>query len=195
MKKIKLLILFLLINSSIFADEWHVIKDSNNLVRFTSSTIILDFDGTTNNIDGYIYWEGKEIFSGKNEIYFEVDLNTVKTGNGKRDRDMREDVLETEKWPITYFKGSFIKVEKKDNQNIYSVKILGKMFVHGVEKEIEIPGEIKIEDGVMTVESKFSIYLNDYDIEAPSLLAFIKVAEEIKLKLNFKLKQTMEKEN
>lgn len=195
MKKIKLLILFLLISSSIFADEWHVIKDSNNLVRFTSSTIILDFDGTTNNIDGYIYWEGKEIFSGKNEIYFEVDLNTVKTGNGKRDRDMREDVLETEKWPITYFKGSFIKVEKKDNQNIYSVKILGKMFVHGVEKEIEIPGEIKIEDGVMTVESKFSIYLNDYDIEAPSLLAFIKVAEEIRLKLNFKLKQTMEKEN
>ena len=195
MKKIKLLFLFLLINSSIFADEWHVIKDSNNLVRFTSSTIILDFDGTTNNIDGYIYWEGKEIFSGKNEIYFEVDLNTVKTGNGKRDRDMREDVLETEKWPITYFKGSFIKVEKKDNQNIYSVKILGKMFVHGVEKEIEIPGEIKIVDGVMTVESKFSIYLNDYDIEAPSLLAFIKVAEEIKLKLNFKLKQTMEKEN
>ncbi|MCH7827779.1 MAG: YceI family protein [Bacteroidetes bacterium] len=122
-------------------------------------------------------------------------MNTVKTGNGKRDRDMREDVLETEKWPITYFKGSFIKVEKKDNQNIYSVKILGKMFVHGVEKEIEIPGEIKIVDGVMTVESKFSIYLNDYDIEAPSLLAFIKVAEEIKLKLNFKLKQTMEKEN
>ncbi|MCH7827864.1 MAG: hypothetical protein IIC75_07850, partial [Bacteroidetes bacterium] len=83
MKKIKLLFLFLLINSSIFADEWHVIKDSNNLVRFTSSTIILDFDGTTNNIDGYIYWEGKEIFSGKNEIYFEVDLNTVKTGNVK----------------------------------------------------------------------------------------------------------------
>ena len=195
MKKIKLLILFLLINSSIFADEWHVIKDSNNLVRFTSSTIILDFDGTTNNIDGYIYWEGKEIFRGKNEIYFEVDLNTVKTVNGKRDRDMREDVIETEKGHINNFKGSFIKVEKKDNQNIYSVKILGKMFVHGVEKEIEIPGEKKIVDGVMTVESKFSIYLNDYDIEAQSLLAFIKVAEEIKLKLNFKLKQTMEKEN
>jgi polyisoprenoid-binding protein YceI len=195
MKKKKLLILFLLISSSIFADEWHVKKDSENLVKFTSSTTILDFDGTTNNIDGYIYWEGEKIFSGKNEIYFEVDLNTIKTGIGKRDRDMREDVLETEKWPVTYFKGSFIKVEKKGNQNIYSVKISGKMFIHGVEKEMEILGEIKIESGVMNVESKFSIYLKDFNIEAPSLLAFIKVAEEIKLKLNFKLEQTMENDN
>ena len=195
MKKKYILILILLISSSIYADEWHIKKDADNLVQFTSSTIIFDFDGTTNNIDGYIYLEGKEIFSGKNEIYFEVDLNTVKTGIGKRDRDMREDVLETEKWPITYFKGSFIKVEKKGNQNIYSVKILGRMFVHGVEKEIEIPGKIKIENGVMDVESKCSIYLNDFNIEAPSLIAFIKVAQEIKLKLNFKLEQTRENDN
>ena len=69
------------------------------------------------------------------------------------------------------------------------------MFVHGVEKEIEIPGKIKIENGVMDVESKFSIYLNDFNIEAPSLIAFIKVAQEIKLKLNFKLEQTRENDN
>jgi len=32
--------------------------------------------------------------------------------------------------------------------------------------------------------------LKDYNIEAPSLLAFIKVAQEIKLNLNFKLEQS-----
>jgi len=186
----KILFLFLIIVKPTFADEWHVKKDAKNLVKFTSTTTVLDFDGTTNNIDGYFYWDGKEIFTGKNEIYFEVDLNTVKTGIGKRDRDMREDVLETKKWPTTYFKGSITEFNK--NGNKYSVKVIGKMFIHGVEKEIIIPGEIKIENGIMNIQTKFSVYLKDFNIEAPSLLAFIKVSQEIKLDLNFNLEQTKE---
>jgi len=193
MKLFRFILLFLFVANLTFADEWHVKKDENNIVKFTSSTTVLDFDGTTNNIDGYIYWEGKEIFTGKNELYFEVELNTVKTGIGKRDRDMREDVLETDKWPVTYFKGSFINVEKRGN--IYSIKVSGKMFIHGMEKELTIPGEIIIGNGEMEIKTKFSIFLKDYNIKAPSLLAFIKVAQEIKLNLNFKLEQTREKDN
>jgi len=193
-KLLKLFLFIALVNIT-FADEWHVKKVESNIVKFTSSTTILDFDGTTSDIDGYIYWDGKEIFRGKNELYFEVDLNTVETGIGKRDRDMREDVLETDKWQTTYFKGSIIKAEKDELTNTYKVKVLGKMFIHGIEKEIEIPGNIKIENGIMTVITNFSIYLKDYKIKAPSLLAFIKVAEEIKLHLKFQLEKTKEKNN
>ncbi|PJA99410.1 MAG: hypothetical protein CO128_03715 [Ignavibacteriales bacterium CG_4_9_14_3_um_filter_30_11] len=190
MKLLKFILVFLIISCFTYGDEWHVKKGSDNLVKFTSSTIVLDFDGTTNNIDGYIYWEGKELFTGKNEIYFEVPLNTVKTGIGKRDRDMREDVLETNLWPITYFKGNIVNVKQNKNQNKYTIKVKGKMFIHGVEKELEIPGDIKIENEIMSVTSNFSVFLKDYNIEAPSLLAFIKVAQEIKLNLNFKLEQS-----
>ena len=97
-------------------------KSDDNLVKFTSSTSLLDFDGITSNIDGYIYWEGDKIFGEKNEIYFEVDLNSVETGIGKRDRDMREDVLETDKYPKTWYKGKIIDViEKSENSNQYKV--------------------------------------------------------------------------
>lgn len=191
----KLILLFLLISNISFASEWNISKSADNLVKFTSSTSFLDFEGTTNNIDGYIYWEGVEVFTGKNEVYFEVNLNLVKTGIGKRDRDMREDVLETQKWPITYFKGYFKQVEKKENQNHYSVKLVGKMFIHGIEKEMVIPGEIIINGKLMTVESKYSIFLKNFNIEAPSLLAFVKVAEEIKLDLKFYLEQHQEDNN
>jgi len=195
MRLLKIILFLFLFISLTFADEWHVKKDSDNLVKFTSSTTVLDFDGTTSNIDGYIYWEGKKIFERKIELYFEVDLNTVETGIGKRDRDMREDVLETQKWQTTYFKGTIKNVKKNDSTNNYSVKVLGKMFIHGVEKELEIPGVIKIKNGIMNVQTKFSIYLKDFNIEAPSLLAFIKVAQEIKLDLNFNLEKTREKDN
>lgn len=195
MRLIKYIFIFLLISNAAFSDEWQVKKDSDNLVKFTSTTPILDFDGTTNQIDGYIYWEGKELFSGKNDIYFEVDLNSIETGIGKRDRDMRDDVLETQKWQTAYFKGSFKQVVKMENQDHYSVKIFGKMFIHGIEKEMEIPGEITINGKEMTVESKYSIFLKDFNIKAPTLLAFIKVAEEIKINLKFNLEKYLEDNN
>ena len=191
----KFIYIFLLISNIYFANEWNISKKADNLVKFTSSTSLLDFEGTTNNVDGYIYWDGFEVFTGNNEVYFEVNLNSVKTGNGKRDRDMREDVLETQKWPITYFKGNFKQVDKKENNNFYSVVLIGKMFIHGIEKEMVIPGKISIDENLMTVESNYSIFLNNFNIEAPSLLAFVKVAEEIKLDLKFYLKQHQEDNN
>ena len=195
MKKIIILIFVLVINTFAHAEEWDVKRNAKNSVKFTSSTTVLDFDGVTDKIDGYIYWEGDKIFSGKNELYFEVDLNTVKTGIGKRDRDMREDVLETDKWPKTYFKGMIISASKTDSSNSYNIIAKGKMFIHGVEKEMEIPAVIKLQNGTMNVQTRFSVLLKDYNIEAPSLLAFIKVAEEIKLSLNFYLQKSAEKNN
>ena len=134
--KIKYIILILvLLPISIFAEEWHVKKSENNLVKFISSTTMLDFEGITDKVDGYIYWKGDELFGLENEIYFEVELNSVETGIGKRDRDMREDVLETDKWPKTSYRGKINKIEKiAGNINQYKVSAIGPMFLHGHEK-------------------------------------------------------------
>jgi polyisoprenoid-binding protein YceI len=177
------------------AEEWHVKKSNENLVKFTSSTPVLDFDGITNKIDGYIYWEGDKIFSNNNEIYFEVDLNSVETGIGKRDRDMREDVLETDKWPKTSFRGNIIAVDTNISSNLYTVTSKGDIFIHGHTKELVIKANISVDGDIMNVTCDFSVFLKDYKIEAPSLLAFIKVAEEIKLHLDFQLSKISENEN
>ncbi len=186
MKRLQFLLLIIFFNSILFAGEWHVKKDAGNLIKFISSTPVLDFEGVTNNIDGYLYSEGSGLLGEKNEFYFEVDLNTVSTGIGKRDRDMREDVLETDKWPKTYFKGSITNFTKTDSGG-YRVIAKGIMFIHGVGKEMEIPAFIQINGKNMSVNSEFSVFLKDFNIEAPSLLAFIKVAEEIKLSIYFHL--------
>ena len=51
----KYLFLLFLIPSIMFSEEWQVKKSEDNLVKFTSSTAVLDFDGITSEIDGYIY--------------------------------------------------------------------------------------------------------------------------------------------
>jgi len=190
MKTYFLFLNILLLTSLILAEEWQVKENSKNSVQFISSTTLLDFEGNTSKVDGYLYWEGESLFGKNNELYFEVDLNSVKTGNGKRDRDMRGDVLETEKWPSTYFKGTITSFMEEESSGKYNVITKGKIFIHGVEKEIEMPGVIAIKNDEMNIQTTFSIFLEDFNIEAPSLLAFIKVAEEIKLNLSFYLSKS-----
>ena len=192
MKKIMILNILFFMSLSMFAGEWHVDKDSKNLVKFTSEVVVLTFEGVTENIDGYLYWEGETPFEKNSQMVFEVDLNTIDTDNGKRDRDMR-DVLETEKWQMTTFEGSISNFEKIDSSiTAYNVTAKGKISIHGKEKELEAPGIITIDNGKMNIISNFSVFLEDYDIEAPSLAAFIKVSEEIKLHLNYYLKEVKE---
>lgn len=167
------------------AAEWQVDRKAKNLVKFTSEVIVLTFDGTTEKIDGYFYWEGDEVLPEGTQMHFEVDLNSIKTGIGKRDRDMR-DVLETRKWPFTKFDGTLVSVQPIDSiPNAYHVTAKGKMFLHGVEREIEVPGTIALTRARMHVEADFMLRLKEYDIEAPSLAAFVKVSQEIFLRLDF----------
>ncbi len=184
----KLLMLFVLMLSlSLMAGEWHVKGDAANKVKFISSTPLLDFEGVTDRVDGYAYWEGSQFFGDNNEIYFEVDVNSLETGIGKRDRDLRNDVLESDKWPTTTFKGTVVELEEVDSGRRYNVIARGTIFIHGHEKQIDVPGTITLENGQMHIKANFSVFLKDYDIEAPSLVAFVKVAEEIKLSVKMTL--------
>jgi polyisoprenoid-binding protein YceI len=184
-KRLALIYLFSFLIGVVFPGDWQVNKDATNTVIFYSSTPVLDFEGTTDSIDGYIYWEGDSLFGDKNEIYFELALNTFETGIGKRDRDMRDDVLQTDKFPLASFRGNFIHVKKSGV--LYSVIVEGEMDLHGIKKRMKINGEIQMSENRMNLKSHFSIFLKDFEIEAPSLMAFFKVADEIKLELDLSL--------
>lgn len=180
-----LLSIFFLFTPLIYAGDWQVDKKAANLVKFHSETTLLDFEGQTNNIDGYIYWEGDEEFIDEGELHFEVQLATFTTGIGKRDRDMREDVLETDSFPVASFSGFFNTLSKSGKT--YNVASNGEMSLHGHKKKMQIHATVVFENGKINVKSNFKIVLKDYSIDAPALLAFIKVAQEIDLMLDFNL--------
>ena len=66
---------FLFVN--LFADDWQVDTSADNLVHFHSTTTLLDFEGSTSNIDGYAYWEGSKLFGDNNEIYFLSEILVI----------------------------------------------------------------------------------------------------------------------
>jgi polyisoprenoid-binding protein YceI len=183
----KYFIILILVCSFLFAGEYHVDKSADNMVKFISDAPIEDFEGVTSSIDGYLYWEG-EVFLNQSELYFEVDLNTLDTGIGLRNRHMRENYLHTDKFPKTHFAAKLVKAIKL-NENEYNVEAEGKFFVHGVEKQKVITGKLqKIDSENYKVSAEFVVALSDYNIEIPSLM-FYKIDENMDLIVEFYLKK------
>jgi polyisoprenoid-binding protein YceI len=170
--------------------ECHVDRDLDNRVRFISEAPIEDFEGVTDRIDGYVLWNGDSLVPGSDyagsEFYFEVALATLNTGIGLRNSHMRENYLETDKFPYAVYKGHIARVESDSNSNL-RVLSSGTMTIHGVERAYEIVCRVEPGPAGYRVRSEFQVALPDFNIEVPSLM-FLKINEVMQLELDFHLR-------
>lgn len=181
----------ILLGSIITAQEYHVNKSKDNLVKFISNAPLENFEGVTNYIDGYMYLQSLDDLTD-NQIYFEVDLTTLNTGIGLRNRHMRDNYLETKKYRFAFFQGNIGKLEKV-SEDEYSAEVKGTMFIHGVTNEITINGSIRNIDSGFYIETEFPISLVDYNIDIPQLM-FMKIDEVMQLQLKFYLESITQEE-
>lgn len=182
----KLLIIILFFSAIVIAQEYHVDKSKENVVKFISDAPLEDFEGVTDYIDGYMYLKSIDDLTDT-KLYFEVDLTTLDTGIDLRNRHMRDNYLETDKYRFTFFEGKIDKINKSA-ENKYDVEVSGKMFIHGVTKEIFVPGTLTSVGGGYLVESNFVVALSDYNVDIPQLM-FMKIDEGMKIHLKFYLEK------
>ncbi|MFH1701728.1 MAG: YceI family protein [Candidatus Zixiibacteriota bacterium] len=176
------------------ASEYHVDKTNTNLVMFVCEVPLTDFKVKTSQIDGYVYWDGDsmpppESQSETSDIYFEVQLNSLDAGNSMYNRHLKEDYLETEKYPYAEFKASIKKIEQLTDST-FAAYVEGDFSIHGRKKKIAIVGQtVKLGD-LLRVECEFTVKLSDYDIEIPKLM-FIEADDDIKVNLDFYIKPSI----
>jgi len=176
--------------SPVYAGEWHIDQHyENNIVQFTSEIIGFSFQGKTNEIDGFIYDADNNILKAGADFLFEVNLTDLSSGIGKRDRDMRE-ILNTHRWPKATFTGRLNKVHQDSlMKDLYVTNSKGILSLRGIEKIITVRTRIKQQQkNTLQIDAHFSIKLSDYNIEAPKLASFIKVSEDIKIRVGFVMK-------
>ncbi len=174
----------------VYASEYNVDRDQANEVKFISDAPFEDFEGITSQIDGYVFWKDERfdenIDKAASRLYFEVELATMKTGIGMRDRDMREDYLETDKYPRAVYDAKIIAIDPLGN-NSYRVTAEGDFSIHGVSQPREIIATVEMEQNDFHVVSAFTVNLKDHNIKVPKLL-FLRIGEVIKIELDFHLK-------
>lgn len=94
-----------------------------------------------------------------------------------------EKYMETEKFPKALFNGK-LKGYDSNVKGLQNVTAIGKLTMHGVTKDIQVPGTIQFDGGKATMKAKFMVVLADYNIKIPKLV-WQNIAEQIEVKIDF----------
>lgn len=154
--------------------------------EFTSSVPLHSFTGTSNHLRGLIDLD-------ENLVDFYIDLQTLDTGNGKRDRDMYS-TLETDQYPFAEFTGSFQTPFDQESTEEQNVTVTGDFTIHGVTQSIEVDGILQKQNNELHLEASWILNLDDYEIEPPGIL-FYRVDEEIEIRIEAELERQEEEQN
>ncbi len=150
---------------------------------FLSDAPLSSFEGESDYLAGLVDLD-------QNLLDFYLDLNTLKTGIGLRDRHMRENYLETEEFPFAEFTGKLQEIPELEMNQEIPVNAIGKFKIHGVEREIEVSGFLtRVAKDEVQLDATFEILLSDYEIPLPKLV-FYELAENQKVTLSANLKET-----
>jgi len=139
-------------------------------VEFVSRAPLLEFRGKSNNLTGWIDLN-------QNLVDFYVDLNTIDTGIERRNRDMRNTYLKTDRFPFAEFTGELTQPFDPENMEIQEVEVIGTFKIHGVEREIKVEGTLQKQGEGLKLEASWPILLGDYNIDRPGIL-FYELADE-----------------
>lgn len=169
------------------AQEYQVDLGKSRSVRFVSDAPFEDFEGITERIDGYVLLEEGSLRAGDavagGELYFEVDLASLDSGIGLRDRHMRENYLETERFPYARYSAE-IEGARVDSGGGWIVNASGTFQVHGVGRPLSVECLVSPAGGGYRMRCEFQVRLPEHDIEIPSLM-FLKISEVVELAVDF----------
>ncbi len=124
--------------------------------------------------------------SATGDIAFSVPIKEYEFEKSLMKEHFNEKYMETEKYPKSTFQGkvSGYDANATGTQNVTSK---GKLTIHGVTQEVEIPGTIEKEGDKLLMKSKFIVKLADYKIAIPQLL-WQNIAEQVEVTADFTFK-------
>ncbi|MBK8658603.1 MAG: YceI family protein [Bacteroidetes bacterium] len=98
-----------------------------------------------------------------------------------------ENYLESDKYPNAKLSGEVVGDIDFKKDGVYDVSVKGKLDLHGVVQDRDIPCKLTVKDGMPTnVTAVFDITLADHKIKIPKAL-FTNIAEVIKVDLSYDL--------
>jgi len=147
-------------------------------VVFTSKAPTETFEGRTDRMEGRLDVDPSAVGDSVT-VHFEVDLASLDTGSKMRNRHMRENHLETAKFPKAVFDGAAVLSPagaKLEAGKAVTFQAEGTFTVHGVSRRLRCTAEVTLTGGALVFKATFPIALPDYAIKRPEML-FMKLAE------------------
>ncbi len=192
-QKILILVMTLLIVStaSAMAEHFEIISGGASEIVFESKAPLEKFDGKTKEVSGFFDVDLSNLV-GPVSLEVEIDMASFDTGKKKRNQHMRENHLETDKFPKAWFRGESVLSSGKRGLNMGSsveIVLRGVLDLHGVKHNHQVTLVLTLDhEGLMSVEGGFPVLISDHNIKRPKFLV-MKLADEQQVVINLKARQ------
>lgn len=111
-----------------------------------------------------------------------VETRDVFTEQQKQiiNRELREIVLETEKYPTITFKSTNV-TGKLHPDGTFEAKIQGQLTMHGVTRGINIPARVSLAGNDLRAQGEFTVNRSDFNVKATSAFhGMVRVRNKLK---------------
>lgn len=177
-----------LVSSLASANSYTVAPGPHGKVRFKVEGPLDDVVGETPAVSGNMELDPAKWATGK--AWVAVELARMRTGIEQRDEDMREEFLQTRRFPF-----ALLVVDSVSRPSAAAIvpglavegEASGSFELHGRRHAISFPVSLKADDaGKITVKGGFEVVFADYNIQRPQRL-FIKLGEtaEVSFEITF----------
>lgn len=165
------------------ATRYEIVPGSGTEVVFESRAPMEKFEGRTGQVGGWLEADLDDL-TAPFELAVTVDLASFDTGIGKRNGHMRENHLETGKFPTAVFSGGELAAGSVTAVPIggpITLQLHGTLDLHGVTRGMTCSLELERPDKeTLHVTARFDVLLSDHRIERPKFL-MLKMAEDQKV--------------
>jgi hypothetical protein len=123
-------------------------------------------------------------------IAFVAPINKFEFAKSLMQEHFNEKYLESERYLKSTFQGRILGYSP-DATTQQSVSAQGKLTIHGVTRDVDIPGQIVRMEKGLNMTAKFVVELKDYKIEIPTLM-WQNIAERVEVTLEFSFRPAEE---
>ena len=139
-------------------------------VRFDAKAFLHNFGGQTSHIQGIIRVADADRLAEAQACIL-IDATSLDTGNSTRDGIMRNEHLETSKFPTIDFLLQTVHAVTHRGEN-WEFTAEGTLSLHGVSRDIQFPVRAHREGDVIRVLGQLPVKMTDYHIAIPRFLMF-----------------------
>ena len=128
----------------------------------------------------------------KRSFAFSISILSFEGFNNPRQQEhFNENYLESSKYPNATFTGKIIEKVDLTKDGTYTIRAKGKLDIHGVAQERILKSRIVVKGERFTLQSYFTIILEEHDISVPKIV-YQKIAKEIQVRVKATFEKSMD---
>lgn len=124
--------------------------------------------------------------TGSGDVAFVIPIQEFRFAKSLMQEHFNEKYMESDRYPKATFQG---KIEGFDANAAaqQNVTAKGKITIHGISQDVEIPGKITKQGESLLMASTFIVKLEDYKIQIPQIV-WQNIAEQVEVNIRFTMK-------